>query len=42
MPIERFRSTAEAARKLVPSPDPTTGVRTALFLASLAVSARCG
>lgn len=35
MPIARFRTLGEAARKLPPSPDPLTSLRTSLFLAGL-------
>jgi hypothetical protein len=33
MPVWRFRSPVDAARALAPSPDATTGIRTALALA---------
>ena len=35
MPVWRFRDLADAARALAPSPDATTGIRTALALARL-------
>ena len=42
MPVRRYRSLAEAERELPPSPDASTGVRTALFLARLDFAAQHG
>lgn len=42
MPIERFRTFAEAERRLPPSPDAETGIRTALALARLDEATRRG
>lgn len=42
MPITWYRSHAEAERDLPPSPDPETGIRTALALARLDEATRRG
>lgn len=42
MPIVRYRTLAEAERDLPPSPDPQTGIRTALALARLDEATRRG
>ncbi len=42
MPIEKFRSLAQASRALHPAPDASTGVRTALLLAGLVANHRLG